>query len=104
MSASFQSSVSAANSPAGLEQALSRAVQDLAAHRGWRLMNRTSSAVAFQVGVNWFSWGEAVTIDIQGQQILIRSRCRFPLQVIDWGKNRKNVSLVASSLTRSLAV
>jgi hypothetical protein len=64
MSASFQSSVSAANSPAGLEQALSRAVQDLAAHRGWRLMNRTSSAVAFQVGVNWFSWGHTVTVPL----------------------------------------
>jgi hypothetical protein len=104
MAASFQSFVSAADSPVRLEQALSRAAQDLTAHRGWRITNQTASAAAFQVGVSWLSWGEAVTMETQGRQILIRSRCRFPLQVIDWGKNRKNVSLVTSSLNRSLAV
>jgi hypothetical protein len=104
MAANFHSSFSAADSPVRLEQALSRAAQDLAAYQGWRITNQTASAAAFQVGVNWLSWGEAVTMEIQGQQILIRSRCRFPLQVIDWGKNRKNVSLVTSSLNRSLAV
>lgn len=39
----------------------------------------------------------------QGKSIRVVSECVFPLQLIDWGKNRQNVDRVRTCLTASLA-
>jgi len=45
------------------------------------------------VKTSWSSWGEAILIDISHPGwMTVESKCAFPLQLIDWGKNKKNVS------------
>ena len=48
------------------------------------------------------SWGENVDAWIshgpRGAAIQLRSECSFPTQVIDWGKNRKNVERIVGAL------
>lgn len=39
-----------------------------------------------------WSWGEVITVDFSHKgTVTIISRCKFPLQLFDWGKNRENV-------------
>lgn len=55
------------------------------------------------VGTGILSWGENVTLHMsdtqQGTAVRIRSQCSFPLQLIDWGKNRKNVQEIVRGIT-----
>ena len=48
------------------------------------------------------SWGENVEAWIshgpRGASVRLRSECAFPTQVIDWGKNRKNVDRIFEAL------
>lgn len=37
------------------------------------------------------SWGEKITIQVEEGAITVKSECVYPLQLIDWGKNKKNV-------------
>jgi hypothetical protein len=44
------------------------------------------------VGVNFWSWGEQVSVEIDREgTVQIESRCRLPTQCLDWGKNQRNV-------------
>jgi hypothetical protein len=51
------------------------------------------------------SFGEWVTVtwhtDPDSVRVEIMSQCRWPLQLIDWGKNRANVRRVAARLVDS---
>ncbi len=38
------------------------------------------------------SWGERVFVRVREGAVDVHSRCRMPTQVMDWGKNRHNVS------------
>lgn len=55
------------------------------------------------IGVNLWSWGErlAVVID-NGGRVHVCSTCRFPLQIIDWGKNRRNCHGLLATIARQL--
>jgi hypothetical protein len=45
-----------------------------------------------EVGVNFWSWGEKVSVEIdRGGTISVESRCRLPTQCFDWGKNQRNI-------------
>jgi hypothetical protein len=52
--------------------------------------------------MNLMSWGETVEAWIshgpQGAVVRLRSKCALPTQVIDWGKNRKNVERIVEAL------
>ena len=51
------------------------------------------------------SWGENFTVSLMSPGIIeISSSCRSPLQVFDWGKNRRNVDqFLAYFIKRSCA-
>lgn len=55
------------------------------------------------IGMGMMSWGEKITVRIAeapgGSSVHIRSECTFPLQWIDYGKNRKNVEHIVAGLT-----
>lgn len=55
------------------------------------------------VGASLWSWGEDVTLRFAtgpaGTSVHIRSECKFPLQLIDWGRNKKNVEHIAHGLS-----
>ena len=41
--------------------------------------------------VNMWSWGESIEIKLHDDLITIESKCAFPVQCVDWGKNQENV-------------
>ena len=56
-------------------------------------VHRESTGVTTaRMRVNWCSWGEAMEVQIgDGGDVRAVSRCTFPTQIIDWGKNRRNL-------------
>lgn len=55
--------------------------------------------------VSMRSWGEMIMVylsEVSGQTVAeIESRCKFPWQVIDWGKNKSNVLYMIEALRTS---
>ncbi len=50
-------------------------------------------------GINALSWGENIKIKfLADRNISVESRCVYPLQLIDWGKNKGNVQLLIAKL------
>lgn len=51
--------------------------------------------VRASIRISGSSWGEKIAVGFtdtsQGTSMHITSRCTFPLQFFDWGKNEKNV-------------
>ncbi|MCY7345401.1 MAG: hypothetical protein LH614_04200 [Pyrinomonadaceae bacterium] len=51
------------------------------------------------IGINALSWGEKIKVKfLSNRMILVESRCVYPLQCFDWGKNKGNVQLLISKL------
>lgn len=55
------------------------------------------------VNVTLMSWGEHITINVgqhpQGSVVHIESKCAMPVQLVDWGRNKKNVDHIVRGLT-----
>ncbi len=56
-------------------------------------------------GTSFSSWGEKITVTLtalspQSTQIHILSECGMPTQLVDWGKNNKNVNAVFDYIVR----
>jgi hypothetical protein len=47
--------------------------------------------IMYTTGVSFFSWGERISVSIQGEIIKIKSKCKLRTQIQDWGKNKRNV-------------
>jgi len=74
------------------------AVEDALAKLGWRFSFRDGVFQAFR-GVSIFSWGERITIDVSTPGVVaLRSRCRFSLQCVDWGRNQRNIRRFLSTI------
>lgn len=61
----------------------------------------------FTTGVSFTSWGEIVNITIAAignnqVQMSIDSECAMPTQIIDYGKNRRNVERVANYVNQNI--
>ena len=61
----------------------------------------------FTTGVTFTSWGEIVQITIAAtapNQVLmtINSECAMPTQIVDWGKNRENVTRIINYVTQNI--
>lgn len=66
----------------------------------------TDTTFTARVPINFSSWGENITIVLSpldgGTRVSVRSTCAFPLQVVDWGKNRRNVTHILASIESRL--
>ena len=90
-------------SPLKIREVIDAVVEDLVRRNSkYRVEKDTSNSVALRVGVGWLSWGEDVTLTVENASIHIISKCVVPTQIIDWGKNRKNVELVATTVHRAI--
>jgi hypothetical protein len=50
--------------------------------------------------MNPFTWGETVTVSLETPGVVvIESKCVFPLQIIDWGANKRNVPTFVERFT-----
>lgn len=59
----------------------------------WRYTGETDNKISAKAKVNFASWGERIEIVfVSGSEFEITSKCVFPTQCFDWGKNRKNVA------------
>jgi hypothetical protein len=59
--------------------------------------NTISASVSMSIG----SWGEEIEVRLLPDgYVSVTSRCVFPLQWIDWGKNEANVTLLLLKLER----
>ena len=71
---------------------LRAAVVKAAERVGWGGLADTDRGFKFTIGINFWSWGENITIALDDAgTVTVKSVCSFPLQIFDWGKNRKNV-------------
>ncbi len=104
MAAAYETTITTDHPRKNLLEVIRTAVQDLKQHHPRFLIeSETTTSTIIRFGVNWLTWGERITITSGHNSIRVVSECVFPLQMIDWGKNRRNVDLVRSSLTASLA-
>ena len=79
---------SAADKGADLRSAVRQALAALS----WPVKEEAADRLVASTGMNWRSWGEKVYIDfLPEDSISVASKCAFPLQCVDWGKNKANV-------------
>lgn len=88
-------------------------LKDVSQELGFKLISETNedtnnlTRIVYSSPISWFSWGEVVALEVSSSdgdnvEVEIRSRCKLITQIIDWGKNRKNVTrLVGLVKTRS---
>ena len=70
-----------------MREAIAKTLDDL----GWRHESRHPDLYIAKVSTSMLTWGERVTISIDGGELDVKSGC-YPIpELIDWGKNRKNV-------------
>lgn len=68
------------------------AIRSAITSQGWRVRNETMQRIEASTGVNLWSWGETIIVDaMPDYSITITSKCSWPLQCFDWGKNQANV-------------
>ena len=54
--------------------------------------------------MSFWSWGEEVQIDVTADSTVhVQSRCAFPIQWIDWGRNASNVGKFLTAVASVLA-
>ncbi len=66
-------------------------------------VDATNGVIVGKVSSSLKSMGEDLTIQMEkkdeGTLIVIHSKCNYPGQKIDWGKNEKNVKRITDTLT-----
>jgi hypothetical protein len=63
--------------------------------------DKDNKKILATVGISFASWGENISVEIDDDANLsIVSKLAFPLQIIDWGKNRQNVNKFFTELQK----
>lgn len=102
MAARFDNSRLFCYSATALVPAVEGALRDVGANSiEWSSDHRSVSA---WLGANLWSWGERLDVAIEESgKIRVTSTCRFPLQMLDWGKNADNCRKLLESVASRLA-
>ena len=59
---------------------------------GWKLLAEQDAQITASTSMSLWSWGERVQLCFSTERsVSVTSRCSWPLQCFDWGKNRTNV-------------
>ena len=59
------------------------------------VIEMSATEIHSKIGINALSWGEEIKVKLHSdKRISIESRCIYPLQLFDWGKNKRNVQLL----------
>jgi hypothetical protein len=82
-----------------MREAIVKTLGDL----GWRYESPRPDLYIAKVRMNGMSWGERVTISMDGGELEVKSGCYPVPQLIDWGKNRKNVDTFIALLSAKAA-
>jgi len=64
-----------------------------------KAFDKTTGIIRAKTKLSWWSWTEVVTVNInENSELQILSKCAFPMQIFDWGKNKQNVKKFFSNL------
>lgn len=78
----------------GQPDQLSAAVKFAFDKLGWQYMLLSNDEFQANIPINASSWGEKLTVKIlPGGVLRAESKCVYPMQCFDWGKNKENVGL-----------
>jgi len=78
---------------------LRRAVLESLGALGWVLRVHTNDSITASIKVSFLSWGERLSVDFHpDNSCSTTSKCSFPTQCIDWGKNSANVQKLIAQL------
>lgn len=67
----------------------------------WDIGNITISGFMAYSKISWLSWSEEIQINIDNETLKIKSEC-LGSQIVDWGKNKKNVELFVSAFKKNI--
>lgn len=67
-----------------------------------QIEHEDESLAILRWGLNWDSFGERARITLEPGAFRIVSACIFPIQLTDWGKNRKNVEMVRECILAAM--
>jgi hypothetical protein len=96
--ASFGTIVTLEGDQESVNRRVAETLRRLVEKCSWRIDSVHGQQVVLSAPFSFRSYGETVTIQIDGNSVRIYSRCTFILQIFDWGKNRANVNLVEREL------
>ena len=64
--------------------------------------------LAGTAGVSVFSWGERIQVWVTSgspeTMVTVESRCKLPMQLVDWGRNCRNVNRLLKAATVSALI
>lgn len=70
---------------------------------GWSLGAETPNQLRGATEISLVSWGEKIIIDANPDgSLTLLSKCAFPLQMIDYGRNRRNVQQLIAEIKKQL--
>jgi hypothetical protein len=70
---------------------LKRVCKDALDELGWRFEVEDRWRIIAYVPYSFTSYGEWLIVDVFDEELVVISHCRRRLQLVDWGKNRRNV-------------
>lgn len=89
----------------GTREQVIAASQEAARRSGLRVkaVDPAAGLVHAETRTSMWSWGEKITVHVDGyNQVSMLSQCLLPTQLIDWGKNKRNVNRFFGHLTALL--
>jgi len=58
----------------------------------WRYEIVDRETVTANIPMNMFTYGERITVSVDDDgELTAKSKCAWPIQLIDWGKNKQNI-------------
>ncbi|MDZ4716783.1 MAG: rhomboid family intramembrane serine protease [Cytophagales bacterium] len=69
----------------------------------WNIGYTTESGFNAYTNFSWSSWSEEVTIKIEADKVILKSECTGS-QLVDWGKNKKNIESFLKSFKEHIEV
>jgi hypothetical protein len=82
-----------------LRQLVRRAIERLE----WSFESTGTGTFIARIPANMNSWGEIVTVTVDDAGTVdAESRCAWPAQIFDWGKNRSNLNEFHAALLRAI--
>lgn len=88
-------------SAGGTLTALRTAVRNALDSLSWSIREETTERLLTSTSMNLRSWGEKILICfLDDNTITVTSKCAFPTQCFDWGKNKANVQKFIEELKK----
>jgi hypothetical protein len=88
----------------GTRDQLIQASQEAAQRSGFKIRQAdpATGRLEARAGFSFWSYGENISVQAGDGTVDVRSECLFPTQLVDWGKNKRNVNRFFGNLAALL--